>query len=164
MLMTAQLHPFPRRHAGATNRHPAVHHLNGGSPRGHLLACRPNGAGKSPCFAASSAFLKPLEGTIATGISASAISPICADRGYRSQLSDLGVRFCRHPELWRSYRILSVAWQARVANRNCGTWRSGARSAVGLNGFDEPQHRHAVPADQMQRMLVWGCCLQGTRA
>ena len=139
------------------DRHPAVHHLSGEVAAGALLAVvGPNGAGKSTLFRGhrrhpqAAGGLDPDRRSRSQGYRLSA-----ADRRYRPQLSDLGVRFRRHRAVARTgfFGGMGKAARDKIAQ---------ALAAVGLNGF-ENRAIGTLSGGQMQRMLFARVLLQDAR-
>ena len=121
------------------DRHPAVHHLDGEVAAGALLAVvGPNGAGKSTLFRGLVGILKPLAGSIALG------GLDVRDIAYLPQTVDIDRSFPISvfdfvgTGLWRTIGLfggMGKAAREKIAQ---------ALAAVGLNGFENRPHRHAV--------------------
>jgi zinc/manganese transport system ATP-binding protein len=139
------------------DRHPAVHHLNGGIASGALLAViGPNGAGKSTLFRGIAGILKPLAGSIHLGgldIRDIAYLPqsVDIDRSFPISVFDfVGTG------LWRAtgfFGGMGKAAREKIAH---------ALAAVGLSGF-ENRTIGTLSGGQMQRMLFARVLLQDAR-
>jgi zinc/manganese transport system ATP-binding protein len=139
------------------DRHPAVHHLDGGIAPGTLLAVvGPNGAGKSTLFRGIVGILKPLAGSIGLGdIHARDIAylpqTVDIDRSFPISVFDfVGTG------LWRStgpFGAMGKSAREKIAQ---------ALAAVGLNGF-ENRPIGTLSGGQMQRMLFARVLLQDAR-
>jgi zinc/manganese transport system ATP-binding protein len=138
------------------DRHPAVHHLDGEVASGALLAVvGPNGAGKSTLFRGLVGILKPLAGSIQTGLDARDIAylpqTVDIDRSFPISVYDfVGTG------LWRStgfFGGMGRPAQDKIAH---------ALAAVGLNGF-ENRPIGTLSGGQMQRMLFARVLLQDAR-
>jgi zinc/manganese transport system ATP-binding protein len=128
-------------------RHPAVHHLDGGVENGALVAVvGPNGAGKSTLFKGIVGTLKPLAGSIERrGIDHRGIS-------YLPQIPDIERTFpisvydMVAMGLWKSRGVFGgIAGKDHHAI-------AAAIAAVGLTGF-ERRAIGTLSGGQMQRML-----------
>jgi len=138
------------------DRHPAVHHLSGEVASGALLAVvGPNGAGKSTLFRGLVGILKPLSGSIVTGLDA-------RDIAYLPQSADIDRSFPISvfdfvgTGLWRTTGLfggIGKAAQDKIAQ---------ALSAVGLTGF-ENRIIGTLSGGQMQRLLFARVLLQDAR-
>jgi zinc/manganese transport system ATP-binding protein len=138
------------------DRHPAVHHLTGEIASGALLAVvGPNGAGKSTLFRGLVGILKPLAGSIVTGLDA-------RDIAYLPQSADIDRSFPISvfdfvgTGLWRTtgfFGGIGKDSQKKIAH---------ALSAVGLTGF-ENRIIGTLSGGQMQRVLFARVLLQDAR-
>ena len=135
------------------DRHPAVHHLDGEVASGALLAVvGPNGAGKSTLFRGLVGILKPLAGSIAAGRSQRPRYRLsAADRRYRPQLSDLGVRFRRHRAVARD-RLFRRHGQGRARAR------SRRRSPPSASTVLKIARSARCPAARCSACCSRGCC------
>ncbi|MDO1581317.1 metal ABC transporter ATP-binding protein [Rhizobium oryzicola] len=135
------------------DRHPAVHHLSGRIEAGSLTAIAgPNGAGKSTLLKAIMGELKPAEGKIIKGFTAS-------DIGYLPQAAEINRRF----PISVLDTVMLGAWKRSGAFRAVGRQdmiKAGdALSAVGLEGF-ERRPVGSLSAGQFQRVLFARLLLQ----
>ncbi len=139
------------------DRHPAVHHLEGGVEDGALLAViGPNGAGKSTLFKGIVGSIKPLAGRIArNGFAPNEIGylPQAAeiDRSFPIDVYDMVAM-----GLWRRTGLFGGI--DRAARRAI----EQAMAAVGLAGF-ERRAIGTLSGGQMQRMLFARLMLQDAR-
>lgn len=136
------------------DRHPAVHHLEGGFRPGSLTAViGPNGAGKSTLLKALAGMLRPAGGRIERGTLSA------QDIAYLPQQAEID----------RSFPISVLDCVALGAWRRCGAFggidpatRDAAADAlamVGLRGF-EGRAVGALSAGQFQRVLFARMLLQ----
>src|SRR5438552_7838168 len=139
------------------DRHPAVHHLEGGVETGALVAVGgPNGAGKSTLFKGIVGMLKPLAGGIdLRGLRA-------RDIAYLPQIADIDRTFpisvydMVAMGLWRDTGLFGG-----IGKRERDKVRD-AISAVGLSGFEE-RPIGTLSGGQMQRTLFARLLLQDGR-
>jgi zinc/manganese transport system ATP-binding protein len=139
------------------DRHPAVHHLSGEVAPGALLAVvGPNGAGKSTLFRGIVGILKPLAGSIGTGVLnvrdiAYLPQTVDIDRSFPISVFDfVGTGLWRRTGLFGG---IGKAEQGEIAH---------ALAAVGLNGF-ENRGIGTLSGGQMQRLLFARVLLQDAR-
>lgn len=136
------------------DRHPAVHHLDGGVAKGDLLAViGPNGAGKSTLLKGIIGLLRPLDGTIRlTGIARDRIAYLPQqaeiDRSFPISVFDVVAM-----GLWRR---LGALRSLHATDRHAV---SAALAAVGLSGF-ERRVIGSLSGGQMQRVLFARLLLQ----
>jgi len=152
--------PFQLRFRDLTlgyERHPAIHHLDGGIAEGTLLAvCGPNGAGKSTLMKAIAGVLRPLSGAIdRAGLDPKDIAYLPqgaeVDRSFPISVYDMVSM-----GLWRRAGLfggIGKADRARIAD---------AIAAVGLEGF-ETRPIGTLSGGQMQRTLFARLLLQDAR-
>ncbi len=136
------------------DRHPAVHHLNGGIDAGALIAVvGPNGAGKSTLFKGIVGLLAPLAGRIElNGLKR-------RDIAYLPQVADIDRSFPINVYdmiamgLWRLTGLFgSVGGKGRAQIHH-------AIEAVGLTGFED-RPIGTLSGGQMQRVLFARLLLQ----
>jgi len=136
------------------DRHPAVHHLDGGVEAGALMAVvGPNGAGKSTLFKGIVGAIKPFAG----GIDRGGLSPY--DIAYLPQAAEIDRSFPINV-----YDMVALGLWRRTGLFG-GTDRSSrdaiarAIAAVGLTGFEE-RAIGTLSGGQMQRVLFARLLLQ----
>jgi zinc/manganese transport system ATP-binding protein len=139
------------------DRHPAVHHLDGGVRQGSLTAVvGPNGAGKSTLFKGVVGVIKPLAGRIERH----GLRP--QDIAYLPQVAEIdrtfpiGVYDMVSMGLWRGKGLFGG-----IGGKDRDRVES-AIAAVGLTGF-EPRPIGTLSGGQMQRMLFARLLLQDAR-
>jgi zinc/manganese transport system ATP-binding protein len=139
------------------DRHPAVHHLDGGLREGSLTAVvGPNGAGKSTLFKGVVGIIKPLAGRIErNGVRVQ-------DIAYLPQVADIDRTFPIN-----LYDMVAMGlWHRKRVLGGIGTGDrdvvEGAIAAVGLTGFEQ-RPIGTLSGGQMQRMLFARLLLQDAR-
>lgn len=138
-------------------RHPAVHHLDGGVDTGTLLAvCGPNGAGKSTLMKAIAGAIRPLGGSIdLRGLQTREIAYLPqgaeVDRTFPICVYDLVAM-----GLWRSAGLFGGIGRAQRSRIEA------ALAAVGLEGF-ETRAIGTLSGGQLQRTLFARLLLQDAR-
>jgi zinc/manganese transport system ATP-binding protein len=139
------------------DRHPAVHHLDGGVRQGSLTAVvGPNGAGKSTLFKGVVGVIKPLAGRIERH----GLRP--QDIAYLPQVAEIDRTFPISV-----YDMVSMGlWRGKGLFGGIGAKDrdrvESAIAAVGLTGF-EPRPIGTLSGGQMQRMLFARLLLQDAR-
>jgi zinc/manganese transport system ATP-binding protein len=139
------------------DRHPAVHHLEGGVASGALMAVvGPNGAGKSTLFKGIAGVLKPLSGRIERG------TLLPQDVAYLPQAAEIDRSFPINVYdlvamgLWRRTGLFGSV------GSNVSHSIEQAIAAVGLTGFED-RAIATLSGGQMQRMLFARLLLQDAR-
>jgi zinc/manganese transport system ATP-binding protein len=138
-------------------RHPAVHHLNGGIESGALLAIvGPNGAGKSTLLKGIMGLLKPLAGGIHLG------GLRTRDIAYLPQIAEIDRSFPINVYdivamgLWRHAGLFGA-----IGGNDRETIHR-AIAAIGLTGFEQ-RPIATLSGGQMQRVLFARLLLQDAR-
>jgi zinc/manganese transport system ATP-binding protein len=139
------------------DRHPAVHHLDGGIDEGDLLAiCGPNGAGKSTLLKGISGALSPLGGSIER------LSCRERDIAFLPQAAEIDRSFPINV-----FDMVSMGFWRRIGLFGGVTGKRRAQvfdaiAAVGLTGLED-RIIGTLSGGQMQRMLFARLLLQDAR-
>lgn len=133
------------------DRHPAVHHLDGGVPSGAMLAIvGPNGGGKSTLLKAIAGRIAPLDGHLNIRTKSLAYMPQIADlsRDFPVSVFDLALTgLCGHRGMLGAI--------TREGRRRA----EAAIAAVGLTGFEDRSIR-TLSGGQLQRLVFARLMLQ----
>lgn len=130
-----------------SDRHPAVHHLNGNIERGALLViCGPNGAGKSTLLKGIAGSLTPLSGVIAMpGLNSREIA-------YLPQAAEIDKNFPVNMFDFVAMGLWNRCGSFGGTTRGDTAAISKAIRAVGLEGF-EARPIATLSGGQLQRMF-----------